>query len=483
MAGKGVAIISEAILAIGVIVVSALFVMVSGDIIDFQTSSVQASNQQQILEGISHRIDVLDGYGTSSSTTYETGSTSYTLAASIHTLSVRKDGETVASKTFTSHNLEPVTIRNAKKLCIGLDGEEVSIEQGACDRDTTDLCANGRCKGNGDCEIEQGETCKSDCQCPTEDGDTPDYASEAANYTCLPEYTSTTQIGCVTDAKTWTQSKGDSCDYNFECKKSLTCTDDKTGNGKHCCPDGEAWNGDQCIDSQIFDIVYVPVNYDSSDLSDYQSDSDKFHQAFIERSPFSTCTNPDNHATKHVAQDIESVCGIDASEADGNWGYEFGSRETWSGKWEDVRDCANKIYGGNEWDYLHAICEEGERCSNPGLGGKAAWIGTPASFTDQKSSQTLGLEPARVGAHEIGHTLDLRHVEPSDSNTCILTAGCDTSNPAGTPSPPNTPDDCETGQTPDYTLSYCQNSNQYGNAAYDYLKNSKLDPYLGESCS
>lgn len=492
---KGMTIISEALLAIGIIMVAIAFVLVGGNIISFQTEGLFSSTQNQLSEEVTGVINGLPSASGTFSTTYEPSIDTYTVTVQEHrSITAEVPGQETSSTSFLALRLENTRISSADKICITKRGNTVNFTEGSCSTGGLDsFCRNGRCV-NGVCQPERGETCSNsggDCVCP----DDSEYG-EASNI-CMPDYQaedfiegsdndapdSTEPIGCVKDEFVGTQETGERCSYNFECQASLTCSSTSESVDTRCCPEGETWNGDQCIESQVFDIVYVPVNYDSSDLGEYQSDADQFHSTFVSTSPFSTCSDPSLHAEKHVASDIGSECNIEASTSSGRWGVEYGPRGTWSGKWAQVRDCANEIYGGDGWDNLHAICKSGEYCSESGLGGKAAWIGTAASFTDQRSSSELSLDPARVGSHEIGHTLNLRHVEPTSSNSCDLSAGCDTSNPPSTPSPPNTPDDCETGQTPDYMLSYCQASDQYGPEAYDHLESSELDPFLGGSCS
>ncbi|MDY6778068.1 MAG: hypothetical protein SVU32_05340, partial [Candidatus Nanohaloarchaea archaeon] len=168
---KGLSILSEAILAIGVIAIAIMFALITGNIIGFQSQGFFTGSQQEITDDISSRIDMISAYNGTTAITYQPTVSQYRLRVTEQSIiSVQLPNQGTQSTSFEDVKLENTRIEDAETLCIRKKGQKIAITAGNCS--TTQLsnfCANGRCI-NGQCQPERGETCgnaPADCSCPT----------------------------------------------------------------------------------------------------------------------------------------------------------------------------------------------------------------------------------------------------------------------------------------------------------------------------
>ncbi len=469
---KGITIVSEALLAIGTIMVAIAFVLVGGNIINLQTEGLFSSTQNQLSQEIT---GVINGLPSSSqgtfSTTYEPSIDSYTITVQgQNTIRAEVPGQETTSSTFLALELENTRISSADQICIQKKGSQVNFSEGNCTTGSLDnFCANGRCI-NDICQPGRGETCANsggDCVCS---GDAVN--DEEASDVCKPEYEaesfiegsdnnapdSTQPVGCVKDSFTGAQDeKGDRCSYDFECGGSMTCSSPHytaSGvTGKRCCPQGEAWNGSACKDKERYQVVFVPARYSSQ--SQFSNHADQAFNYFVSKSPFNQCSNPSHKITK-TELDI-SQCNIQNCDIRNTACY---SR---------MIQCANDELGVGNWNKIIGLAKgDGPTVTLPNgvtgtLCGKASGIPSPISI----SYSACGIDTV---SHEVGHTLGLYHISTPGNNEGGACQG------------PNQ-EDCNepVSDRRNFLMSYSDTRNKYGPAGYQYIEEDVVQSYL-EGC-
>lgn len=132
---KGMSAVSEALMALGVVVISIMFVLVAGNIINFQTGQTTLTTQQSIPETISNIIEVMKSMDGEVYYTYEPDKEVYTLKMVDQAfLEVSIPQENINSSAFVSEDIsiENQVIENQEKLCIQKQGEKYQILGGEC---------------------------------------------------------------------------------------------------------------------------------------------------------------------------------------------------------------------------------------------------------------------------------------------------------------------------------------------------------------
>lgn len=459
-------IISEALLAVGTIMVAIAFVFVGGNIINFQSEGLFTSTQNQFSEEVSDVVNGLPDSGGSFSTTYQPSVSTYTLTIQEHRTAVAEiPGQESSSMTFLDYYMENTRISDADEICISKTGSRINFSEGSCSSGgLSDFCTNGRCVNNL-CQIEKGETCSNsqgDCMCPG------DAESDEASGVCDSDYEAesfinadtsgkdTTELGCVKDTYVDVQQKGELCSQDFECSSSLSCSDPHYSasgvSGNRCCPDGTSWNGSACQDNNRYEVVIVPARY--SDQSTFEQDAENAFNYFVSKSPFSQCSEPDNKIKK-TTLDI-SQCNINNCNVKNDACF------------NEMKQCADNQLGIGNWNKIIGLAEgNGPLITINGqtgrICGKAEGIPAPVSVTYSACG-------AKTAAHETGHSTGLYHISTPGNNEGGACQG------------PNSADCSEPeSDRRTFLMSYADQRNQYGPEGYSYMEEDVLDSYL-EGC-
>ncbi len=455
------------------------FVMVGGNIISFQTEGLFGSTQNQMPEQISNIINELPQSSGEFSTTYEPEIDTYTLQVQENrtvTADIPDAGR--SSTEFLDYRIENTVIRNADKICIRKNSNNISISSGPCHTgNLSTFCANGRCINNN-CQPDKGETCANsggDCSCPA------DSTSPGASNTCKPDYRAenfinatgagdsdldaTQPIGCVENKYIGAQSKGDRCEYDFECD-SGKCNDPHHSapsgvTQKRCCPGGESFNGTGCEDDDRYHLVFVPARYSSQ--SQFSNDATQAFNYFVPKSPFNKCSTPSNKIKK-TELDV-SQCNIQ------NCDISPGRNQCYT----KMRQCANNQLGTGNWNKLVGIAKgDGPTITLPSgatgtLCGRAKNIPSDISV----SYSACGTDTV---SHEAGHTLGLYHIHGGEGD------------PGGTvcdlPGSQPNEDDGKCKGTPlsereDFIMSYSDTRQEFGPAGSNHMETTQFSSYLG----
>lgn len=475
-------IVSEALLAIGIIMVSMAFVLVGGNIVGFQTSGLFQSSQNQISEEISDTIREMPDASAQFSTTYRPGVETYELQVQEGRTITADVPEAGSSSTeFLNYNIQNTVIRNAEEICIQKKSDQVTLERGRCTSpDLDEFCENGRCI-NDICQPDRGETCTNsggDCTCSTQCQ--PNY--EAGTYMNPIQGAGdgnddTNQKECVlADFYGAQDTNGSECRYNFECGtnsggQNLQCNQpapNGPNTGSYCCPSGATWDGNQCKQENRYDIVYIPARY--SDQSAFETDADQAHSYFVSRSPFNQCSTPAN-AVNEIKLSI-SQCNI--QNCDITPGGSYGNSDP-NRCYKEMRQCANNQLGTGNWNKLVGIAE-----------GNGPVITTPSGATGRLCGRAKNI-PSDISvsysacgtdtvSHEAGHTLGLYHIHGGQGD------------PGGTvcdlPSSQPNENDGKCRGTPltereNFIMSYSDTRQEFGPSGLNHMEMAKFSSYLG----
>lgn len=523
MAVKGLTIVSEAILSLGIILVSIAFALVAGQVVDLQAQSLFSSTETGFADRLSGRVGQLADTNATYTTTFEPEIDTYTVRSEgKSTLTVDLPQTESEEIGFLSVNVESPRISDAEQICISRTGDNVSLTSGPCSSDVlSDFCEDGDCI-NDICQPERGETCDNsggDCRCPE------DSTTEAASGECLPDYKagdymdeegagdgqadSTEPIGCVQQRFVGAQERGERCAEEFECQGSLSCNPSAptaSVSGDFCCPQGKSWdpnagpNGNgKCVSRQVFDVVYVPIKMDSPDSQKYKQTADRTQDVLENSGVFNGCANPSRHANK-VTVPIDSGGACDISDCqDLNQGGSC---------FQKIKECAEQHVGQGNYERALGICDneggtfsggswqpgECEREDNQpeGLCGKAA--GLPADsavlFTNNACKAGRGESLAQVGVHELGHTFGLPHVNicrnpaPSPSPSAVSPPGVCTADITNLPDSsdpcinPNRQDcTASDSEAADYLMTYAGGHSIFGQDGVKFLRNNVFSSY------
>ncbi|MFB6180833.1 MAG: hypothetical protein ABEJ93_03060 [Candidatus Nanohalobium sp.] len=394
---KGLTIISEALLSIGIIMVAMAFVFVGGNIVSFQSQGLFSTTQNQMVKDLNSLINSLPESRGSTSVTYTPSIDSYTLTVEDNTaIRVQITGQKTSTTGFVGLNIESTRISNSDKICITRSQNNITLRPGSCDINAlSNFCSGGNCINNI-CQPSRGEQCGNsggDCPCPAESS-SPDASGQ-----CKPGYTAESFINapgagdlipdtvdnqCVNQSFVGVQNKGDKCSYDFECGSGTQCKKPKPSTGltqKRCCPTGKAWNGTACEEEDKLKLVFVPLNKNTPDYSTAVSQQSQFFKNVYP-------INPGNVNTVKIS----STCNvpIDGSTSCNN--------ANMIQTLEDVEDCAENA-GYTKYTSVIGIFQS-DVCNSP-TGNTAGWsVPSMPSVVAEDTSKI-------ITAHEIGHQYGL----------------------------------------------------------------------------
>ena len=441
---KGVTIISEVLIAIVVLTMTVILALMASGVIGTQISTIIGTAESGLIQELRFNVEKVESSDGSIRISYEPSVDSYTLQTDGRQVQVSSSGR-VGQITTTNSIFQDTNIQDADELCITKNNSLISINEGACDTpDKDEICEDG-------CDpmvcLPEWESCDtSGCDCSY---DTSGEASGICGPGYNPGYIESntgpvTEFGCVNKEYVGKQGEGERCEEEFECGSGLKCGEGSNTDKSYCCPQGQVFDGDRCADVKTYDIVYVPVNYNSSEYSSYQERARNFHSDYVNRSPF----EPDSIGiSKNIGDGLQDDCELNIS---GGW-TDLGPRESWTNSYAELTSCADRIYGDADWDLVVGICNYNDPCTSGGLAGRAAGIPAEGVVIDTYASEeVLNMDAARVSTHEIGHAQGLWHVsndEVEDACDNLPQDGC---NPNGQTN------DCQNGfNTADYTMTYC----------------------------
>ncbi len=295
------------------------------------------------------------------------------------------------------------------------------------------------CCGNNNCDQDIGENCGACSKdCPgggvTCAGLLTGSIPAGQDAICCPEGDSSDDYGC--GVYSVGLSEGQSCSCSSQCSIGLECqqsTDPAALPGNYCCPSGKLWNGTQCIIPDVFDLVFVPINWGPNDFDSFKSVADTALNHFMTRSPFRECPDPQSKVKVYYI---------------------------------DPKDCQV----GSCNDHCTDCISKARQCViNNGLGGvydrfaaitRASSNGGCAGNIPNDGESTHANWPI-ANSHELGHTLGLGHLRcgvPARAGPCRPTyvniADCsDPEEPTGI-----------------FIMDYCQPMEKYGPAGYNFMK-------------
>lgn len=519
---KGITVIAEALLAIGVIGIAIMFALVAGNVIGFESGSFFSTSQRTMVDDISTRIERVQGYNGTTSIRYDPPSEQYVLTVQQHsTLTVRLPNRDLGSRQVEDVNVSNVRIEDARSLCIRGGGGRATISAGNCTgARLSEFCTGGGCV-NDVCQPQYGEHCGNsggDCPCPAES------ESAAASGFCEPDYTApgfvdapgagdstvdTVDNQCVNSSFVGVQGKGERCSQRFECGmdggERMRCSpaaQTASVSGNYCCPQGTAWDPDagsdgQCVSRDVYDVVYVPVKMESSDAPTYTDAAERTQGLLVNSGVFEGCADPSLHADRTVVPiGTGGACDISSCSDLSRGGSCF----------QKIEDCAEQYVGAGNFERALGICDNagghyeggtwqpGEcetESGYAGLCGKASDIPGDSAimFTSNACQAGRGEPLEETGVHELGHTFGLPHVNicrdpaPSPSPGSVSPPGVCEADITSAPSPdpcidPNR-QDCTASESEaaDYLMTYAAGHSIFGPDGLDWLKNNQFASY------
>lgn len=389
---KGLTITSEIIMALGMIVLAVVFSLVSSQVIASQQSGIFSSVQEGMAQDIADNIEQIESFSGSTQITYETPIDLYTLQMKDGKIELDIEGEETKEVRIQTAELEQNKVENADNICISR-GDKVSIDAGRCETiETSDLCVGGGCNPN-QCQPDLGEDCSnSGCSCGEQDSPASSICAYNHDPNYDPEYIeggeAVVDLSCINEEYVGVQEEGERCEYDFECSgiesDGLTCSihsDADSSDSKHCCPEGEAWDGEQCREEiDKFKLAFVPLNQNTGS---YDSAVNSQSEFFIENYPFKSCQD------QVEIIKVDEVCSVPVGPSSCT---DSGRQQTI----ESIEDCVEDA-GHPDYDKAAGIFQ------NDICGGTLGWSYGPSHYDAVVS--TVGFE--EVTAHEIGHEYGL----------------------------------------------------------------------------
>ena len=443
---KGVSIISEVILAIGIIGVAILFSLVATDIIDFSRGSFTGSAQQGMLEDISFRIDTITSSSGETRFTYNPTFSQYTLETRENrTLEIQLEGEETQSATFHAVRLRDTFIEGSEAICIHGNSREIAIDPGNCSSSgLTDICEDG-CDLQ-ECRPDLGADCTTPACTYPEDAESPD-ASEYCDPAYDPDYisgeNSTVGIGWVNQSFVGSQGEGDQCTESFECTGSMECSQSAPSgpSGSYCCPSGLSYAGpsEGCTYVNRFHLVFVPLQYNSGEEDEFEDwVENEYLPLWLDDLPVSR---------SDIKVDIIAPSDVDNSAVGSSGDGDCPSSDINLAVAE-----ANAHVSGN-YDHAVGIYKETSQCGLAACGAYESQSISQGSVS-ASANPSLGWGPA-VAAQEVAHNWGFNHIPPYECSTT-----CGGQRKYG----------CPTGHTSDYMQNSPGVMNDYFGQAEDCIK-------------
>ncbi len=241
-------------------------------------------------------------------------------------------------------------------------------------------------------------------------------------------------------------------------------TPDDPNNGTDDTPDNGTDDGPDPVNT--FNIVYVPLNYDSGEYDAFRQEAESIHNYYVSESPFNTCQTPEEHIQAFYVEDMTASCENDPPASSPNAPTE--DIPICSSCHDEARDRVRASDYSDTFDLIQAVCK-GDSC--PGIDPQMGTIcgcadGIPGTVSATLTIDCDGTAPSRVGTHELGHTNGLYHME------CGGGAGaCQGPNAA----------DCGEPDEQNYIMGYCQQE-YFGDAAYTHLESDQVFGSYLEGC-
>jgi hypothetical protein len=414
-------IISEALLAIGTIMVAIAFVFVGGNIVSFQSEGLFSSTQNQLSQEVSGVVNGLPDTKGSFSTTYEPSIGSYTLTVQEHrTVVAEIPGQESSSTTFLDYYLENTRISDAEQICVSKSGSRINFSEGNCDSGgLSNFCADGRCV-NDICQPGKGETCSNsggDCMCPV------DAESDEASGVCDSDYEAesfidadtsgedTTELGCVKKDYVDVQEVGEQCSQDFECVEQndagtqVTCNPSAPSgpSGNYCCPSGLSYagSGQGCKFVNRFHLVFVPLQYGDGENSQFESwVEDEYLDMWLDDLPVER---------SEIRVDI-----IEPNEVDNSAIQSSGNGDCPTGDINLVLNEANSHVSSN-YDHAVGIYKDTSQCGLAYCGDYENEVISKGSVSSSENP-SIGWGPT-VAAQEIAHNWGFNHIPPYECNS------------------------------------------------------------------
>ncbi|MFB6088813.1 MAG: hypothetical protein ABEK36_03485, partial [Candidatus Aenigmatarchaeota archaeon] len=258
---KGISTLGEFIIIIGVILVSALFILSFQKTITQETEVAKEMSVKEIGERIAGLMERIDNEPSYAVQTIEIPKTSVEVEDGI--LTVKRNGN-VFSESVPS-NSRNVFLEDSFKITIIKRNDKITLsnnppicnlnflcEPKECFSDCRDCYGPSPiCIGDGNCTKVIGENCENspqDCACANGKECCPSHPN-ADNHSCLN----------ITERK----DEGEKCYCDNQCSDNLNCNPthrDFNGYEKACCPPGKGWNGNKCVKLKTFILLFVQIN-------------------------------------------------------------------------------------------------------------------------------------------------------------------------------------------------------------------------------
>ncbi len=238
---KGIAILTEIILSVGIIAAGAIFFLVGYDFLGHETQTAYKYTELQFLLDIGNRIDTSSSQLGRTTVEYRVPFDVYSLKGENNILTLQTADNPSPSHTLLEFNLKDFNISDQDYICLYFKNKTAVVEPGECPNlnVSDDFCANLRCV-DGICTSDYGENCLSpDCNC--------------SGGICQPHYKTECldSKGCVKEECVGVLNYSNTCKYSWECgtfeDDQMNCKPSKNNiSNKGCCPPDEVWNGTQC---------------------------------------------------------------------------------------------------------------------------------------------------------------------------------------------------------------------------------------------